>query len=171
MRLIQRHSILAAALAVIATTCQTANAQFAPGGSGGKRATNAASDVKFITKVYRVDDLILPSPNYPFRGTWLPEMTHARNETSGGGSFHKRAKSGGVMGGMGGMMGGGGMPGGMGRAGSGGEESMMAMGGMMAGMMPGAGPGGGDGGAVDATRKRGDHAENPGVPPRCPRPR
>ncbi|HVW36211.1 MAG TPA: hypothetical protein VHB99_02860, partial [Pirellulales bacterium] len=153
MRLIQRQSILAAALAIIAASSQTANAQFAPGGSSGKRATSAASEVKFLTKVYRVDDLIVPSPNYPFRGTWLPEMTDGRNETSGGGSsFHKRAKPGGAMGGMGGMMGGGGMPGGMGGAGSGGEESMMPMGGMMAGMMPGAGPGGSDGGEKKVAR-------------------
>ena len=149
MRLIQRQSILAAVLALIAASCQTANAQYAERGASSKRATSAASDVKFITKVYRVDDLILPSPNYPFRGTWLPEMTDGRNETSGGGgSFHKRAKSGGVMGGMGGMMPGGGMYGGMGGAGGGGEESMMPMGGMMGG----AGPGGSAGGEKKVLR-------------------
>jgi len=119
MRLIQRQSILAAVLALIAASCQTANAQYAERGASSKRATSAASDVKFITKVYRVDDLILPSPNYPFRGTWLPGMTDERSQAADGaaGRVHFRVlpnrgkQGGGMMGGMGSMMMGGGAPG------------------------------------------------------------
>ena len=139
MRSIQRQSILAAALAIIAAGSQTANAQFAADGRD-KRAKNEAGGVKFSTKVYRVDDLILPSPNYPFRGTWLPEMTAERNQQAAGGasSFHRRPRAGGMqaMGmGPGGAPGMAMMMGGGAEAGAGADSAMMGgMGGMMGNM-------------------------------------
>lgn len=60
-----------------------------------------------VVKVYRVIDLVLPAPNYPYEGTYLPAMKE-------GGST--RPSTGPVMGGMGGGMMGGmgsGMGGGM----------------------------------------------------------
>jgi hypothetical protein len=88
-----RFVVSLAAAAFLATNCN-AHAQLAPA-------------PKLITKVYRVDDLILPSPNYPFRGTWLPGMNSGRGESSGARSspFRKRQKSGGMES----MMGGAGM--------------------------------------------------------------
>ena len=127
-----------------------------PAGSlgGGKRPTAAAAERQLLTRVYRIDDLILPSPNYPFRGTWLPELTDGREQPSGGGAGlfrkHKRAKTGGMAGGMmgggmGGMMGpgggmmGGGMPGG-GMMGGGDDAAGGGAGMMMGGAMAQAGP-------------------------------
>jgi hypothetical protein len=60
-----------------------------------------------VVKVYRVIDLVLPAPNYPYDGTYLPNAgdgTSPRTLTASG-------VGGGMMGGMGGGMGG--MGGGM----------------------------------------------------------
>lgn len=50
-----------------------------------------------VVKVYRVDDLVLPTHDYPFRGTMLPAMPTPPRSAP---------RQGGVMGGMGGGMGG-----------------------------------------------------------------
>lgn len=67
-----------------------------------------------IVRIYRVTDLVLPAPNYPYRGTFLPGMAAgSANQSSGGGMM-----GGGMMGGMGGGMIGG-QGGGMGGMGGG----------------------------------------------------
>jgi hypothetical protein len=67
---------------------------------------------RLVTKVYRVADLVLPTPNYSFRGVFLPGL---RGSTAAGGheglgGATMGGYSGGGMGGMGGA--GGGMGGG-----------------------------------------------------------
>ena len=122
------HYALVAALSLVCTA-QTVLAQ-------------QAARPKLTTKVYRVDDLVLPSPNYPFRGTWLPGMTKDRAETAGDGPKSTRSRP--RRGGMGGMMPGGGEAGSM-------MGGMGAPGGMPG--MPGAagGPGMMGGGGVSFT--------------------
>lgn len=95
------------------------------------QAQSSAPRITLTTKVYRVDDMVLPSPNYPFQGAWLPGMTKGRAERAG--DSRKGARSRVSSGGAPGMM-----------PGSGGAADMMMAGsdGMMAGM-----PGGGMGGA------------------------
>lgn len=104
---------LATALAMTLVHGTDARAQ-APGGTP-PRPRKSEPAPEMVVKVYRVDDLVLPSSNYPFRGTSLPGMTADRG--SG------RAMAG--MGGMG-MMGGG----------------MMSMGGGQPGQESGMGGGG-----------------------------
>lgn len=82
-------------------------------GAAAARPQKAEAAPEMVVKVYRVDDLVLPSSNYPFHGTSLPGM--AGDRPSG------RAMAGMMMGGS--MMGpmGGGQPG-MGGGGGGGGE-------------------------------------------------
>src|SRR5688572_8352290 len=61
------------------------------------------------TKVYRVADLIMPAPNYAFRGVFLPGTG---NNPYGSGEASRRGGFGGMGGGMGGIGGGGGTGGG-----------------------------------------------------------
>ncbi|HJT31248.1 MAG TPA: hypothetical protein VJ783_04310 [Pirellulales bacterium] len=105
--------VLATALSMILVHGTDARAQ-APGGMP-PRPRESEPAPEMVVKVYRVDDLVLPSSNYPFRGTSLPGMAGERG--SG------RAMAG--MGGMG-MMGGG----------------MMSMGGGQPGLESGMGGGG-----------------------------
>lgn len=83
----------------------------APGGMQG-RVRKAEPAPEMVVKVYRVDDLVLPSSNYPFRGTSLPGMAGERGSGRGMAAM--------------GMMGGGTMSMGGGQPG---QESGMAGGG------------------------------------------
>lgn len=77
-----------------------------------------------VVKIYRVVDLVLPVPNYPYEGTYLPQMSASKPSSTaasgmmgggmGGGMFQvpdHLAQVGGGGGGGGGLAGiGGGMP-------------------------------------------------------------
>lgn len=113
--------------------------------------SHKADDAGWTVKVYRVDDLVVPSPNYPFRGTALPDLSQ-RGRRAG----HFGSQSGMMAGSMGEAMGGGGNQDGpgnaMGAAGAmGGPSGGMAMGigmtgiGLMGGMGGPMGEGGGIG--------------------------
>jgi hypothetical protein len=56
-----------------------------------------------VIKVYRVVDLVLPVPNYPYEGTYLPQM-QATSKPAGGMGGMGGGMGGMGMGGMGGMM-------------------------------------------------------------------
>ncbi len=100
---------------------------------GAVLATDDEKDPPLVTRVYRVVDLVVPSPSYRYQGTFLPAV--------GGASRSSGAMSGGMMGGgMGGM--GGGM-GGMGGGGMGGGMFQVAD---SPGALPGGGRTGGGGG-------------------------
>ncbi|HEX5442503.1 MAG TPA: hypothetical protein VFW87_01680 [Pirellulales bacterium] len=105
-----RLSLIAASLLAIAAASGTQlPAQQTEGGAAAAKPRKAEPAPEMFVRVYRVDDLVLPSSNYPFHGTSLPGM--ASDRAPG------RAMSGmGMMGG--GMMGGGMTPGGMGPGGS-----------------------------------------------------
>lgn len=92
----KRNRLRLAAIAAIATAFFHAN---------GAAAQEAKPAPELAVKVYRVDDLVLPSSDYPFRGTSLPGM-------AGGDRASGRGMAMGMMGGGMGMMGGGMMGGG-----------------------------------------------------------
>ena len=75
-------------------------------GGGAAKTRKAEPVFEMTVKVYRVDDLVLPSSDYPFRGTSLPGMAGG-DRSSGRGM---------MMGMMGGGMG-------MGGGGEGGQDS------------------------------------------------
>lgn len=93
------------------------------GSSLGYGQPAEGDESQVVVKVYRVSDLILPKPNYPFRSLFLPgaksgsALAHPGVGDGGGGSVG--GMSGGGMGGMSGG-GGGGMGGGFGGGGAGG---------------------------------------------------
>src|SRR5690606_37382837 len=85
-----RRSI--ATLLVLAISLTSASASLAQ-----EAATVAET---FVVKVYRVVDLVVPAPSYPYEGTYLPAVGPATSARA------NRTGMGGMGGGMGGMGGG-----------------------------------------------------------------
>ncbi len=97
------RSVSCAAVLLLLVT-SIVSAQRRGRGSDEEGAATRPPEPELMTRVYRVMDLVLPTPDYSFKGVQLPGTSARPGGVMGGGMG---GMGGGTMGGMGGMSGGG----------------------------------------------------------------
>jgi hypothetical protein len=113
-RCVRRSAKWLMGLALLAATLQTAAAQQPPARQPPARQADAPEQDRWEVRVYRVTDLVLPRPDYPYRGSEIPTTGQSLHQIPDafrggiGGSGFGGGGLGGGGGGFGGAGGGGG---------------------------------------------------------------